>query len=93
MTSATELAMNLADVRLRIRQLTDSYKGNDFHFDLGIDNALKNLTLAIAQSTEAATFDSSLRPRAKSTPESERRRHENWRRKQIREGSFGNIAL
>ena len=80
MTTATDLAMNLADVRLRIRQLTDGFIGNDWHFDQGVKEALTGLTQAIAQSAEAVHFDSSKNRRQSKV--SDEYRHEKWQQRQ-----------
>lgn len=80
MTTATDLAMNLADIRLRLRQVTDPFKGNDAAFDSGVEHALTELTLTIAQSAEATYFDAARKTRpAEEYPE---KRHQGWLKKQ-----------
>jgi hypothetical protein len=47
--------MNLADVKLRIRQLTDIYKGKHAPFDSFIETAIRALNKAIVESTEVVS--------------------------------------
>lgn len=53
MTTATELAMNIADLRLKLRQLAGPFAGNHQRFDSAIRRAADAMSHAIIESIEA----------------------------------------
>lgn len=69
MTTATELAMNLADVKLRLRQLAAPHKSKHISFDTAVEAAIRNLNRAIVESVEAVRkSEGLLTPRMRPRP-------------------------
>jgi hypothetical protein len=73
MTKATELAMNLAQLRLDLRKLTDRYRNADRAFDAAIYDAMVALQTAVHTSADAVhTFYGQVLSKAEPTAAQER---------------------
>lgn len=89
MTTATELAMNLADLKLRLRQVSGPHTGKHSPFDDGIKRAIHWINKAIVESVDAVhnpNVPPGSRRRRSETVAMAALRHEKWARKQIHDG-------
>ena len=87
MTTATDLAMNLAQIKLDLRQLAAPHRHRHHPFDAAIEAAIRNLNRAIVESIDAVGTPgiAPINRSRPTTPEQRLTRHTTWLKKMGKE--------